>query len=76
MLDAHYTPDELPANKGRGHGSWRQCAQFASACGAGHLWLFHHKPGRTDPELTEIEAGARRVFPATTVARERAGFTL
>ena len=76
VLDAHYTPDELPAYKGRGHGSWRQCAQFASACGAGHLWLFHHKPGRTDQELTEIEAGARRVFPATTVARERAEFTL
>ena len=44
ILDAHFTPDELPA-KGWGHGDWSQCAQFASACGAGNLWLFHHKPG-------------------------------
>jgi len=44
---------------------------------AGHLWLFHHKPGRTDRQLAEIEADARQVFSrATTVARERAEFTL
>jgi ribonuclease BN (tRNA processing enzyme) len=76
VLDAHYTPEELPACAGRGHASWQQCARFASACGAGHLWLFHHKPGRTDQELAAIEAAARRVFPATTVAREGAEFTL
>jgi phosphoribosyl 1,2-cyclic phosphodiesterase len=76
VLDAHFTPEELPACVGRGHASWRQCARFASACGAGHLWLFHHKPGRTDQELVAIEAAARRVFPATTVAREGAGFTV
>jgi phosphoribosyl 1,2-cyclic phosphodiesterase len=76
ILDAHYTPDELPGCTGRGHASWRQCARFASACGAGHLWLFHHKPGRTDQDLVAIEADARRVFPATTVAREQAEFTL
>jgi hypothetical protein len=28
-----FTPDELPAHKGWGHGDWSQCAQFASACG-------------------------------------------
>jgi phosphoribosyl 1,2-cyclic phosphodiesterase len=76
ILDAHYTPDELPAARGRGHSSWRRCAQFASACGAGHLWLFHHKPGRSDQELAVIEASARRVFPATSVAREGVGFSL
>jgi phosphoribosyl 1,2-cyclic phosphodiesterase len=76
VLDAHYTPDELPACTGRGHASWRQCARFASACGAGHLWLFHHHPGRTDQELADIEASARRVFPATSVAREGVSFTL
>ena len=74
IVDAHFTPEELPAHKGWGHSSWRQAAEFASAVGAGHLWLFHHKPGRTDAELAEIEARARRVFPATTVAREGAVF--
>jgi phosphoribosyl 1,2-cyclic phosphodiesterase len=70
ILDAHYTPEELPSRTGRGHGSWSQCAEFAAASGARHLWLFHHKPGRTDEELAAIQARAREVFPATTAAGE------
>jgi ribonuclease BN (tRNA processing enzyme) len=61
-------------HRGWGHASWRQCAEFAAANGAGHLWLFHHKPGRSDEELEQIESLARRVFPATTAAREGASF--
>ena len=74
ILDAHFTPEELPAHKGWGHGSWRQCAEFAAANGAGELWLFHHKPGRTDEEMAQIQARARHVFPATTAASEGASF--
>jgi ribonuclease BN (tRNA processing enzyme) len=70
IVDAHFTPGELPAHKGWGHSSWQQAAEFAAAAGAGQLWLFHHKPGRSDAELAELELRARRVFPATTVARE------
>jgi ribonuclease BN (tRNA processing enzyme) len=58
----------MPAHKGWGHSDWSQCAAFASACGAEHLWLFHHKPGRTDDELKGIEADARLLFAATEVA--------
>jgi phosphoribosyl 1,2-cyclic phosphodiesterase len=76
IMDAHYTAVELPDMKGRGHGSWRQCAEVAWACGAGHLYLFHHMPGRTDRELAAIELEARRVFPATSVAREGHTFTV
>ena len=74
ILDAHFTPGELPSRKGRGHGSWKQCAEFAAASGARRLWLFHHKPGRTDAELAAIEARARQLFPATTAASEGATF--
>lgn len=74
ILDAHYTPEELPSHKGQGHGSWKQCAEFAAASGARQLWLFHHKPGRTDEELAAIEAKTREVFPATTAASEGANF--
>ena len=74
VVDAHFTPEELPAHKGWGHSSWRQAAEFALAVNAGQLWLFHHKPGRTDAELDDLEAQARTVFPATTVAREGAVF--
>lgn len=70
ILDAHFTPEELPARKGWGHGSWRQCTDFASAVSAGQLWLFHHKPGRNDEELAAIQTQARRLFPATTAAGE------
>ena len=76
ILDAHFTPEELPTHKGWGHGTWRQAVEFASATGAGHLWLFHHRPGRSDDEIAAIEARARRVFPATAAAREGVTFDL
>ena len=70
VLDAHFTPDELPAHRGWGHSDWRQCAEFAGRVNAGGLWLFHHKPGRTDEALVRIRSDARRVFPATETASE------
>jgi phosphoribosyl 1,2-cyclic phosphodiesterase len=76
IYDAHLTPEESPQHAGWGHSNWHQCADFASAAGAGHLWLFHHKPGRSDADVTDIEARARRVFPATTAAREGASFSI
>jgi phosphoribosyl 1,2-cyclic phosphodiesterase len=76
ILDAHFTPDEMPAHKGWGHGDWSQCAALASACGAQHLWLFHHKPGRTDDDLKKIEAEARLLFPATDAAGEGDSFVV
>jgi phosphoribosyl 1,2-cyclic phosphodiesterase len=70
ILDAHFTPEELPSHRGWGHSDWSQCAQFASACDAAHLWLFHHKPGRTDDALKVIEAETRLMFAATDAASE------
>jgi phosphoribosyl 1,2-cyclic phosphodiesterase len=74
VVDAHFTPEELIGRRGWGHSSWRQAAEFASSSGAGHLWLFHHKPGRSDAEVFELESRARRVFPAATAAREGVAF--
>ena len=70
VLDAHFTPEEMPMHKGWGHSDWQQCARFAASCGVKQLWLFHHKPGRPDDEMREIEAGARKIFPATRAAKE------
>jgi phosphoribosyl 1,2-cyclic phosphodiesterase len=70
VVDAHFTPEELPRHRGWGHSDWRQCAEFAHACNAGGLWLFHHKPGRTDEQLVRIRADARRVFSAAETASE------
>jgi phosphoribosyl 1,2-cyclic phosphodiesterase len=74
VLDAHFTPDERARHRGWGHSDWRECAEFAARHGVGALYLFHHKPGRTDAELDAIERDARGVFAATHVARE--GHTL
>jgi hypothetical protein len=42
----------------------------AAANDVGGLWLFHHKPGRSDEELVRIRADARRIFSATETASE------
>jgi len=70
ILDAHFTPEELPSHQGWGHSSWEQCAEFAQKHHVGRLWLFHHKPGRSDVEMNEIETRARRIFARTDAARE------
>lgn len=71
VLDAHFTPGELGSHRGWGHSDWRTCAEFAARIDVGGLWLFHHKPGRTDEELVRIANDARRIFPATEAAGER-----
>jgi phosphoribosyl 1,2-cyclic phosphodiesterase len=76
IADAHFTPDEVARHKGWGHGSWDKVAELAAACNADHLWLFHHKPGRTDAELTRIVEDARGVFAATDAAREGLAFEI
>jgi phosphoribosyl 1,2-cyclic phosphodiesterase len=76
ILDSHFTPDETPQHKGWGHSDWRQCVQFARKADVGGLWLFHHKPGRTDEELVRIRSDARRVFSATETSSEGEVFQL
>ena len=70
ILDSHFTPDEIGAHAGWGHSDWRTCAEFAAANDIGGLWLFHHKPGRTDEELVAIKYAAQRIFAATDTAGE------
>jgi phosphoribosyl 1,2-cyclic phosphodiesterase len=70
IVDAQFTRDEGPAHRGWGHSTWCEAAEFAAAHEVGRLWLFHHNPGRTDAELTQIETSARGVFSATAAAAE------
>lgn len=76
ISDAHFTPLELRQHTGWGHASWQQVAEFAAEAEVRHLWLFHHKPGRTDAELEAIEVDTRRVFAATDTAREGVSFVV
>jgi phosphoribosyl 1,2-cyclic phosphodiesterase len=70
VFDAHFTPQEGPDHRGWGHSTWAEAAAFAAATGVERLWLFHHKPGRSDVELMEIKSQARGIFPATDAAGE------
>jgi phosphoribosyl 1,2-cyclic phosphodiesterase len=70
LLDAHFTPDERPQHKGWGHSDWRQCAEFAAGNDIGALWLFHHKPGRSDRALAGIREEAQKTHRATDTATE------
>ncbi len=70
ILDAHYTPAEIGSYHGWGHSDWRRSAEFAAANDIARLWLFHHKPGRTDEALVQIRADAQKIFPATETACE------
>jgi phosphoribosyl 1,2-cyclic phosphodiesterase len=76
ILDSHFSPDELPDHRGRGHSDWQQCARFAGECEAGRLWLFHHKPGRSDDDVRAFEKGARKVFRETNAAKEGDSFVV
>ena len=76
VLDAHFTPGELLEHKGWGHSDWRQCAEFAAANEIGGLWLFHHKPGRTDQALADIRIEAQKVFAQTQTASEETFFDI
>ena len=70
IFDAHFTPDEGTLHRNWGHSTWAEAARFAADTNVERLWLFHHKPGRTDIELTEIEADARKIFAHSDASGE------
>jgi len=74
VLDAHFTPEEIGQHQGWGHSDWRQCTEFAAANGVQRLYLFHHKPGRTDQALADIRIQAQKVFARTETASEETFF--
>ena len=69
-LAPHHVRASLCAHEGWGHSDWRTGCEFAAANDIGSLWLFHHKPGRTDEELVRIKHDAKRIFAATEAAAE------
>jgi ribonuclease BN (tRNA processing enzyme) len=70
IFDAHFTPNEGTLHRNWGHSTYAEAARFAASAGVERLWLFHHKPGRTDIELTEIEADARKIFAHSDASGE------
>jgi len=58
ISDASYTPEEYPAKKGWGHGTYDMGMAMARDAGVGKLYCTHHEPTRSDDALEEVFAQA------------------
>lgn len=70
IYDSHFTPDEYPHFRHWGHSTWLEATRLANRAKVNQLVLFHHKPSRTDEELSVILEEAQREFAGTLLARE------
>jgi ribonuclease BN (tRNA processing enzyme) len=73
--DAFLLPEEVAAEASFGHAAADYAVGLGERAGAHQVMLFHHKPGRTDPELDELGARlaageAGRAEPHVIVAAE------
>jgi phosphoribosyl 1,2-cyclic phosphodiesterase len=76
IWDSQYTPEDYPAHRGWGHGTWLEGVRAARGAGAARLALFHHDPERTAERLADIERAARGEFPDALAARDGLEITL
>ncbi|MDX8396821.1 MAG: MBL fold metallo-hydrolase [Mariprofundaceae bacterium] len=58
VADTSYTPEEYPAKKGWGHGTYDTAMAMARAAGVKKLYCTHHEPTRSDDALEEVFAEA------------------
>ena len=76
IVDAQYTPEELPEHAGWGHSSWKQAVETAMQCRAKRIALFHHDPYHEDAHLQKILDDAVKLHPNVIAAREGLEVTL
>ena len=76
IVDAQYTPEELPEHAGWGHSSWKQAVETATQCRAKRIALFHHDPYHEDAHLQKILDDAVKLHPNVIAAREGLEVTL
>ena len=70
IIDAQYTPEELPGHIGWGHSSWLQAINAGVEAGARRVALYHHDPDHDDRKIDSILAHARQRHPDVIAARE------
>jgi phosphoribosyl 1,2-cyclic phosphodiesterase len=58
VADSAYTPEEYPAKKGWGHGTFDSSILLAKDAGAKILFCTHHEPTRSDDDLEKVFAEA------------------
>jgi phosphoribosyl 1,2-cyclic phosphodiesterase len=69
IYDCMYTDSEFNPCRGYGHSTWQEGVRLCEAAGVERLVLFHHRPGRDDAGLRQIEMEAQARFPGAIVAR-------
>ena len=57
--DAMYTPDDVEAHRGWGHSCYSEAVALAAEARVGQLWLFHHRPERSDTMLDGVVRAAQ-----------------
>lgn len=62
LHDSQYTPDQYESKRGWGHSSYADAVAYAKVTGARQLYLFHHDPTHTDPDLEALLAAAVKVW--------------
>ncbi|MCL1823664.1 MAG: MBL fold metallo-hydrolase [Oscillospiraceae bacterium] len=68
VLDSHF--DDGKVIKGWGHSSWIECAEWAEACEAERMALFHYGFMLNDDDIDEMEKKAKKIFTKTFAARD------
>ncbi|MEO6446012.1 MAG: ribonuclease Z [Gemmatimonadaceae bacterium] len=67
--ESTFSDEEVERARETGHSTAREAAELALAAGARRL-ILTHLSARYTRDVSELEREARRVFPATTVARD------
>ncbi len=57
--DAMYTPDDVESHRGWGHSCYTEAVALAAEAEVGQLWLFHHRPDRSDAMLDGVVRAAQ-----------------
>lgn len=70
LYDSNFTDAEFDWFRTFGHSTWQEGVRLAKAAGAKRIAFVHHSTFRTDAELREIEAEARKLFPGAFCARD------
>jgi phosphoribosyl 1,2-cyclic phosphodiesterase len=68
IYDCMYTDAEFECCIGFGHSTWEQGVRLCEAAGVGRLVIYHHRPGRDDTDLRQIEAEAKARFAGAIMA--------
>jgi len=76
IVDAQYTPEEMPGHNGWGHSSWRQAIESGIAAGVKRIVLYHHDPYHNDGDIEQILSEASKLHSKVIAAREGLEITL